>query len=261
MKFDMHCHTKEGSIDSRTPIKKYIELLQEQGFSGMLITDHDSYKGYEYWYTHRSEMPEDFVVLKGIEYDTKDAGHYIVIMPDNVHLPVLKTRGMSVDMLIKLVHHYGGILGPAHPFGVRSASAMFFKRVHRNPELLHEFDFLEGFNTCETVKANRLAQALARCHNLQCFGGSDSHREKYVGTAFTVFDRDVKCNDDLIAAVKDRGVAAFGGKEREFLRKHKARNAFYATCSFKAYNRSLSFLFTPVRKHKLKSLNFHHHSA
>lgn len=258
MKFDMHCHTKEGSIDSTVSIKRYIELLQAQDFGGMLVTDHNSYKGYDYWKQHKSEMPQDFTVLRGIEYDTKDAGHYIVIMPDGIDLKVLKMRGMSLETLIKIVHNFGGVLGPAHPFGVRSASAMFFKKLKRNPKILRELDFLEGFNTCEKEKANRIAQTLARRYGLQCFAGSDSHREKYVGTAYTVFDRDISCNNDLIEAVKEHGVAAYGGIERKFLKKHKLRNAFYTTWSFKAYNRSLGFLYTPVRNHKLKKLSTHH---
>ena len=49
MKFDMHCHTKAGSIDASVSVERYIELLSAQGFDGMLVTDHDSYKGYHKW--------------------------------------------------------------------------------------------------------------------------------------------------------------------------------------------------------------------
>ena len=52
MKLDMHCHTKEGSLDGKVPLEQYIELLKSQGFQGMLITDHDSYKGYRHWKNH-----------------------------------------------------------------------------------------------------------------------------------------------------------------------------------------------------------------
>ena len=148
MKFDMHCHTKQGSIDAKIPIERYIELLHEQGFDGMLVTDHDSYKGYRYWQTIKDKTPEGFVVLRGIEYDTKDAGHFLVIMPEDIELSVLQIRGMSVEMLEEIVHHFGGILGPAHPFGIRGSSAMFCNKVLKNPHLLNKFDFVEGFNTC-----------------------------------------------------------------------------------------------------------------
>ena len=32
MKFDMHCHTKEGSMDGKVPIEDYIIRLKELGF-------------------------------------------------------------------------------------------------------------------------------------------------------------------------------------------------------------------------------------
>ena len=52
MKIDMHCHVKEGSIDSRVPMEEYIRLLKEKGFDGMVVTDHDTYNGYRYWKKH-----------------------------------------------------------------------------------------------------------------------------------------------------------------------------------------------------------------
>ncbi|MEE0741738.1 MAG: PHP domain-containing protein [Emergencia sp.] len=257
MKFDMHCHTKAGSIDSRIPIEKYIALLKENGFDGMLVTDHDSYKGFRYWQENRDQMPDDFVVLRGVEYDTKDAGHFIVIMPDHIELRVLQIRGMSVSLLEKIVHHFGGVLGPAHPFGARSSSAMFFNKMKKNPKMLRKFDFLEGFNTCETVQANSVARQLADKYNLPCIGGSDSHKEEYVGTGYTIFDRPITTTCDLIQCIKDDGIAAFGGTERKYLRKHKKRNSFAATWGFKAYNRSLGFIYSPYRHLNVRRLSLH----
>ena len=80
MKLDMHCHVREGSVDSRVSLDEYITTLKEKGFDGMLITDHDTYHGYRHWKYHmKGKVHEDFVVLKGIEYDTLDAGHIICI--------------------------------------------------------------------------------------------------------------------------------------------------------------------------------------
>ena len=45
MKIDMHCHVREGSVDSRVSLDEYITTLKEKGFDGMLITDHDTYQG------------------------------------------------------------------------------------------------------------------------------------------------------------------------------------------------------------------------
>ena len=49
MKLDMHCHVKEGSIDSKVGIEEYIEKLIDNGYDGMVVTDHDTYNGYRYW--------------------------------------------------------------------------------------------------------------------------------------------------------------------------------------------------------------------
>ena len=45
MKIDMHCHVREGSVDSRVSLDEYITTLKEKGFVGMLITDQDTYHG------------------------------------------------------------------------------------------------------------------------------------------------------------------------------------------------------------------------
>lgn len=248
----MHCHTREGSIDAHVPIGEYAAILKSKGFGGMLVTDHDSYRGYYYAKEHPDKMPKNFEIIRGIEYDTKDAGHYLVIMPDSLYLRQLEFRGMKVETLIELVHANGGVLGPAHPFGMQGASAMYFHKMRSHPEILERFDFLEGLNTCEKVISNKKARELAEEYHLCCTGGSDSHVAKYVGTAFTSFDREIHSADDMIEAFKDGGVAAFGGKEREYLRRHAKRNWFITTWSFKLYNYGLSTLYAPYHHQKLK---------
>lgn len=252
MKFDMHCHCWEGSVDSKIHIRDYARKLKAEGFGGMLITDHDSYRGYKYWASHRHIMPEDFLVLKGIEYDTNDAGHFIVILPDGVDLKLLELRGMPVDKLVDLVHAYGGVLGPAHPYGMKSSSIMHYRRIHREPELFREFDFLEGLNTCEKVIANTKARELADKYDLQCTAGSDAHSEKMAGTAFTVFDRPITCNNDMIASIRERGIVAFGGKEREYRLIDEKRNLFAATWGFRGFNFSIGKAYAPFRNSLLK---------
>ncbi len=110
MKFDMHCHTREGSIDGRVGIEDYIRILKEKGFQGMLVTDHNSYNGYRFWKNEVKDRDgEDFVVLKGIEYDTSNAGHMIVVMPEGVKPRILEVRGMPVSLLITVVHERTGL--------------------------------------------------------------------------------------------------------------------------------------------------------
>lgn len=185
MRFDLHCHTKNGSLDGRIDIEDYVRLLRQKGFDGMLVTDHNTYNGYRAWKELRKRTDEydDFVILKGVEYDTIDAGHILVVMPDGLKLRILEVRGLPVQLLVKIVHRYGGILGPAHPFGAKFLSAMCSEKLKKDPELIHQFDFVEAFNTCELPGSNQKARELARIYQKPAFGGSDSHKEKYVGTA------------------------------------------------------------------------------
>ena len=202
MKIDMHCHTKEGSLDGKVGIEDYICLLKEQGFGGMVVTDHDSYGGYRHWKKYiKGKRHEDFLVLKGIEYDTLDAGHIIVIMPETIKLRLLELRGMPIQMLIPIVHNYGGILGPAHPCGEKFMSFMNAKAFQRNPDIVEEFDLIETFNACESQEVNQKAERLALSYNLTGTGGSDAHREDCVGLAYTEVPDTITCESDLIAEI------------------------------------------------------------
>ncbi len=272
MKFDLHCHTKEGSIDSKIGIIEYAYSLKKKGFQGMMVTDHDSYKGYEHWKNFSSPFKgestlaschsklasilyhwaHDFTVIKGIEYDTKDAGHFLVVLPDNVHLKVLQVRGMSVNKLIKLVHKNGGVLGPAHPFGVKSSSLMFSRKIKKDPNIIKKFDFIEGFNTCEAESSNRLAKEIGLLNKLPMIGGSDSHSAKDVGQGYTIFTNPIHSNNDLIASIKNNSIIEFGGVERGKTIKTSMKMSMPLVIAFKAYNSFLGLLFSPYRNYIFK---------
>ena len=103
------------------------------------------------------------------------------------YMPILKIRGMRCSKLIKIVHIFGGILGPAHPFGVASSSAMGFRQM--DLKLIRKFDFIETFNTCESATSNSRAKILADEYRLPGFAGSDAHVCDYIGMACTEIDR------------------------------------------------------------------------
>ena len=233
-------------------IKRYVEILKEKGFDGFMIADHNSYRGCracDKLEETNKELFEDFTVIRGVEYDTKDAGHVLVIMPDGMYLPSLTIRGMKLRRLLKIVHRMGGVLGPAHPFGVKSSSAMHFRNMDH--DLIERFDFVEVFNTCESTESNELAGQLAEEYDLPAFGGSDAHEEKYVGMSGTEIYAEIRCNNDLIRAIKAGCITKASGTVREATNKSKAKDHWIGIVAFKAYNRGLSKLFALYRK-------FHH---
>lgn len=256
MKLDMHCHTKEGSPDCKMGLLRNIELLKEKGYQGMLITDHDSYKAYRY-YKKLAQKPSDFIVLKGIEYDTIDAGHILVIMPTGVKLPILELRGLPIALLIEIVHHYGGILGPAHPCGEKFLSIFNTLRSRKGEAIYRKFDFVEGYNACEDLDSNNRAMMLARQYGLPCFGGSDSHKEDCVGLGYTILQEDITCETDLIDYIRSGKPTIVGGKHYEYTTKAKlGKINNVLVYSFWFYNKGLALLRSRARKLELQESAF-----
>ena len=252
MKIDMHCHVKEGSIDSKVGIEEYIERLKEKGFQGMVITDHNTYNGYRYWKKNiKDKTHTDFYVFKGIEYDTRDAGHIIVIMPEGVKMRLLEMRGMRLSTLIDFVHRHGGILGPAHPCGEKYLSFMNTKRYYNGPEITKRFDFMETFNACEPAESNAGALKAALKYHKPGSGGSDAHRPDCVGRGCTILPETVTCETQLISLIREKAVLETGGELYHKTTKDKMGKASkILTYSFWVYNRSGELMKRHSRKKK-----------
>ena len=109
------------------------DVYKRQGFNGMVVTDHDSYDGYDAYLSYGKKY-DDFVVLRGIEYDSLEFGHFIVILPQDTPKEVyelMRYKGLTLDKLIYIVHCCDGILGPAHPYGepfMSFASTMYWNQ-------------------------------------------------------------------------------------------------------------------------------------
>lgn len=258
MKFDMHCHTAEGSMDAKVPIEQYIARLKSMGFDGMLVSDHNSYNGYRYWRSHiKGKRFNDFVVLRGIEYDTIDAGHILVIMPENVKLPILELRGLPVRLLIDLVHRHGGILGPAHPCGERYLSITNTGRFRRNQDIMNEFDFIEGFNACEEIEDSKKSYKLAEKFKKPVFGGSDAHKMGCVGMGYTEFDGNIRTESDLIRLLREKGRKATSCGGERFIGTTKDKLGRANTIlvqSFWFYNRFCGIWRSRSRHRELKRM-------
>ena len=251
MKLDMHCHTKEGSPDGKIALLENIEILKARGYQGMLITDHDSYKACRYYAGLRSK-PEDFVVLKGIEYDTIDAGHILIIMPSDVKLPILELRGLPVLLLIELVHHYGGILGPAHPCGEKFLSIFRTLRGRWADLIYPKFDFIEGYNACEDTDSNMRAMYLADKYGLPCFGGSDSHKTDGAGLGYTLQQEDIHSETELINYIHSGKSTVAGGVHNEHTTRSKLGRANkILVYSFWFYNRAMELIHRKARNLEL----------
>ncbi|MCM1143789.1 MAG: PHP domain-containing protein [Blautia sp.] len=248
MKLDMHCHTKEGSPDGKVALLDNIAVLKQKGFQGMLISDHNSYKAYRYYKT-LDNPPQDFTILCGIEYDTLDAGHILIIMPTGVRPKILELRGLPILFLIEIVHRYGGILGPAHPCGEKFLSAFNTRRGKMlKDRLLQKFDFIEAFNACEDDISNECAKSLAARYHLPEFGGSDSHKADCIGLGYTLLEEDISNETELIQYIKAGRPAVSGGIHYLHTTKERLGKANdILVYSFWLYNKFLALLRSKAR--------------
>lgn len=251
MKLDMHCHTKEGSPDGKLELLENIAILKEKGYQGMLITDHNSYKAYRY-YKKLADKPDDFVVLKGIEYDTINAGHMLVIMPTGAKLPILELRGLPLLLLIEIVHLYGGILGPAHPCGEKFLSIKNTLRGNISDDIYRKFDFIEGYNACEDADSNMRAMTLAARFDLPCFGGSDSHKPDCAGFGYTVLQENITSETELIEYIRAKKPTMIGGLHYTHTTKSKLGKVNNVLVySFWVYNKFLALFRRKARNLEL----------
>lgn len=252
MKIDMHCHVKEGSPDSKISLDEYIHILKANGYEGILITDHDTYNGYRHWkYNMKGKVHEDFVVLKGIEYDTCDAGHILVIMPQGVKMRLLELKGLPVSVLIDFVHRHGGVLGPAHPCGEPYMSFANTKRYCKNPEIMKRFDFVEVFNACEPLESNEKAAKLAYKYGKPGIGGSDAHNQNSAGMAYTKLPEKVTCETELIELIRKKVPFEVGGiLYNKTLKDRLGKANKILVYSFWVYNRTGELIKRRARKRK-----------
>ncbi len=227
-KFDMHCHSKEGSFDAHVPVDEFARILKSKGFSGMILTDHDSYGGYYHYLKEKDnlEFPEDFIILKGVEYSTRNAGHFICIIPDGAQSDHLQVKGMTAVQLEQEVHILGGILGPAHPYMPGNWAFCNTKFGRANMDFLKKVDFIETYNSTMNPIYNVKAEILAARFGKPGTGGSDAHFTKDVGNGFVTFPgADIRCNNDIISAIKEGRAPVSGGEITAKMLKR--RNAFF----------------------------------
>lgn len=223
MIIDMHVHTSDGSMDGKINIFDTVDILKSKGFDGMLITDHNSYYGYSAWV--RSGRT-DFKVFKGIEYDTADAGHMLVVVPSGLDTSIYKLRGLKVNTLLDIVHTMGGVVGAAHPYDYKRLGIGNIPRWDTHTRVFKQLDFIEGFNSGGSKEGNKASRAMAYKYKKPVTAGSDSHRKESVGLAGTVFESEINTESELIAAIKSNSITKADGEYYDgYMHKHKAASS------------------------------------
>ena len=183
--YETHSHTSQASKCGRLPGRDYIEYMMNEGYAGMIITDHffngnsavprtlpwkDRVEMYVSGYEDAKKASEgkDFNVMFGIEYNF-DGDEYLIYGVDKNWLLE------NDDILIKsrsevysLVHSVGGIMVQAHPFRER----YYINTINLTPSIT---DGVEIYNAANDDNMNALAYKYAKELGVPVSAGSDIH--------------------------------------------------------------------------------------
>ncbi len=198
---DLHTHTRHGSVCGYMWPDQLVEQAKEIGLDGVCITEHDSF-----WKPERIERlaeKHEFLVIGGTEVAT-DCGEVLIF-----GLRELPREISSLEEIRKRVDQAGGVMIAAHPFralaATGAASDSPLKLVDSVVEhLIFQYvDEIEVLNGLSSAWECELGRVVANRLNMRGIGGSDAHGVTSVGACYTIFERGIKNEGDLIREIKE----------------------------------------------------------
>lgn len=194
MKFDLHIHSCYSG-DSDSAPEDIVRIAKDRDLDGLAILDHNTLRGYR----KAVKSSLDLIVVPGIEVSTPD-GHVLAIgIQEEIG------RRPSISEALDAIKDHGALAIAAHPY--RFASGIGEKKI-----LKYSWDGIEGLNGRGWTVRNRQARSLAERLDLPVTGGSDSHRLKTVGKAYTILD-EVANWEDVVQKIK-KGETEVEGESR-----------------------------------------------
>ena len=207
MKIDLHVHTSHGSGCAYMDPDQLVQKAKFVGLDGVCITEHD-----QLWSRdniERLKIKHDFLVIGGVEVST-DFGHVLVFgLYDSVR------EVGTIRELRKIVNKEGGVMILAHPFRYEpdiigahflsisngSSSSKELEKVCKDPDF-KLIDIMEVYNGRSGINEINFTALVAKRLGLKSVGGSDAHATLELGTSYTVFEKEIKDEEDFIAQLK-----------------------------------------------------------
>ncbi len=196
MRFDLHIHSRY-SEDSKSTLEDIIEKARRENLDGLALMDHNTLEGF----FEAQKIDTELIIIPGMEVSTDD-GHVMALGVQED----IETR-LSIPETIDRIREKGGLAVAAHP-------SRFWSGMGKENALGNSWDAVEGMNGRSWEIKNNRAQKIAEDLDLPVTGGSDSHRVKTVGKAYTIIE-DVERWEDLIPKV-EKGDTDVGGNSRDF---------------------------------------------
>lgn len=214
---DLHVHTTKGSSDSSLSPQEMVQEAKRLGLPGLCITEHNAP-----WDRHEFTdfaRKHDLLLIRGVEIDT-DMGHVLVFGLDSY------VSGISqISELRRVVDEKEGFMVTAHPFrGIHSPGGIRRPLLYKDgvslPSSVEEASQHPVFGLADAIEVangntvdgeNAFAWQVAQRLSFKSTGGSDAHSLHGLGRCSTVFEDDIRSEEEFIQALrKGRYYAAYG---------------------------------------------------
>lgn len=194
----MHVHTSLHSKCGRMTPLEMATQARAAGLSGVVITEHNAVWSDEQLAVLGDQFP-DLIFLRGLEVSAQ--GYHVLVYGVTDTLGFEK--GMPVPEVVQTAHQRRGVAVWAHPLSHSFTPAPAVMRA--------------GFDACETQSMNidpyehyaysQLAKRLG-CPEM---ANSDAHHAVTLGTYATRFERPIRDEQELAAAIR---AGAYASQER-----------------------------------------------
>lgn len=199
MRVDLHVHTSPRSPCSSIDPLKLLERARSLGLQGICLTEHGLMWSREE-VRELEKISEGVRIFRGMEVTTNQGDVLVFGISRNIKEVV------PIEQLRQEVLEAGGFMAAAHPFrgfllfGVTQLQMSVEQASQRS--LFKYVDAVEIGNCKVTEPENQMARQVAQKLGLAGVAGSDAHRLEELGRWVTVFQREIRDDEDLLKELR-----------------------------------------------------------
>ena len=215
--YETHMHTCQASACSDTPGHEYILRYMDEGYAGIIITDH-FFRGncrvpkdlpwteriHQFCSGYEDALNEglrhNFPVFFGWEENFEGDEYLIYGLDKQWLLEHPEMEHWTREEQFSAVHKDGGCIIQAHPFRARN----YIRKIHLLP---YAVDGIEGVNTANEPVWNTLAMRYGYFLNIPITCGSDNHHVQTMCTerlGGIVLDKPLRTIHDYVRIILEK---------------------------------------------------------
>lgn len=211
-KYELHCHTGAVSRCATVPPETAVEKYKEQGYDGMVVTDHYSCQTFLERHILAPQKDNEFF-LEGYRRALKAAGDSFTVLLGME----IRFYGNGNDYLVygltpEFLEKNGNLMAlyPRRFHELCKENNMIFVQAHpfrpyiyrTNPKYLDGCEIYNAKNKNEGI--NEKAEKWAKKNDMQIrIGGSDLHKENHFDNISGITtDEKITTNDDLVRILR-----------------------------------------------------------